>query len=359
MNEFIEIDGSEGEGGGQILRSALALSLITGRTFRLVNIRANRPKPGLAAQHLACVRAAAMIGGAQYKGGAIGSSTLVFEPGRVKSGNYSFAIGTAGATGLVLHTVALPLALSGTSTSRVTITGGTHVAHSPSFHFNQTTWSGYWKHVGLGITLEMIRPGFYPRGGGEIMATIEPCATLRGLTLTSSPEITTAGGFAAVTGLPDSIAREMARRLKHRMAMAGIDSHIVEENWSEGRGSGPGAVCGVVFRQQTVPAVFVGLGERGKPGGVVADEAADEALRFRENGGVVDPHSADQLVLTLAFAKQASEFRTSEVTRHLLTNIETIRRFVDVEIRCEGSVGRPGTVRVIPGERFNRPSAPE
>ena len=133
MNDgMIELDGSEGEGGGQILRSALALSILTQRPFKLTNIRANRSKPGLQPQHLMCVRAAGTISGAQYKGAAVGSSVLYFEPGDVKSGNYTFTIGTAGATSLVLHTVYLPLALRGEAASGITITGGTHNAHAPS-----------------------------------------------------------------------------------------------------------------------------------------------------------------------------------------------------------------------------------
>ncbi|MFO0824851.1 MAG: RNA 3'-terminal phosphate cyclase [Gemmataceae bacterium] len=157
---MIELDGSEGEGGGQILRSALALSILTGKPFKLINIRANRSKPGLQPQHVMCVKAAGTISGAIYKGASNGSSVLYFEPNAVKPGKYTFSIGTAGATALVLHTVAFPLSLRGTSPSEVTISGGTHNQHAPCYHFLETTWAAYLRRMGIVIELEMIRPGF-------------------------------------------------------------------------------------------------------------------------------------------------------------------------------------------------------
>jgi RNA 3'-phosphate cyclase len=342
---MIELDGARGEGGGQILRSALALAALTGRPFKLVNVRANRAKPGLQPQHLMCVKAAGAICGAKYKGASVGSSTLYFEPEVVKAGDYTFTIGTAGATSLVLHTVYLPLALRGTTPSTITVTGGTHNAHAPCFHFNAVTWGGYLKRLGIDIDQEMVRPGFYPRGGGEIRATIHPCARVAALTLTTGPELTTAGGFSAVAGLPEGIARRQARRLAVRLKSEGVESHIPLEEWEA---ANPGTVAAAIFRQAPVPTLFFGLGERGKPAESVADDAADEAIRYRASGAPVDPHSADQLLLPLVFASGASEYRTSEITRHLTTNIDTVRAFVEREIALEGREGEPGTVRVAP-----------
>src|SRR5439155_6506048 len=179
---MLTIDGSVGEGGGQILRTSLALSLVTGTPFRLQNVRAGRTKPGLQPQHLMSVRAAAQIGQAQVRGDTRGSTDLVFEPGSVVAGNYHFAIGTAGATGLVLHTVYLPLALAGAG-SAVTIEGGTHVDHSPCYHFLKTTWCGYLRLMGLTVDVSMPRPGFYPRGGGVLQAAIQPCTAPAALQL--------------------------------------------------------------------------------------------------------------------------------------------------------------------------------
>jgi RNA 3'-terminal phosphate cyclase (ATP) len=340
----IEIDGSHGEGGGQILRSSLALSVLTGRPFRLINVRANRSKPGLQPQHLICVKAAGAICGASYKGAAVGSSSLSFEPGAVKSGEYTFTIGTAGATSLVLHTVYLPLALRGTGPSTVTITGGTHNAHAPCFHFNAVTWGAYLHRLGIEIDQEMIRPGFYPRGGGEVRAVVHPCSRVKGLSLTTCPPLATAGGFSAVAKLPEAIAKRQARRLAFRLKQAGIESHIPLEEW-DGSPS-PGTVAAVIFRQAPVPTLFYGLGERGKPAEAVADDAADEAIHHKNANAPVDPHSADQLLLPLVFSPDASEYRTSQVTRHLTTNIATVRRFVDRDISLDADEGEPGTVRI-------------
>lgn len=340
---MIELDGSAGEGGGQILRSALALSILTRRPFKLTNIRANRSKPGLQPQHLMCVRAAGAISGAIYKGANVGSSVLYFEPGAVKAGNYTFSIGTAGATSLVLHTVYLPLALRGDAASTVAITGGTHNAHAPCFHFLETTWAAYLARMGIKVEVEMPRPGFYPRGGGEIRATIHPCSRVNGLSLLTCPELTTAGGFSAFAGLPESVGKRQARRLSVRLKAEGVESHIPQEEWEA---ANPGSVAAVIFRQAPVPALFFGLGERGKPSESVADDAADEAIAFRDAKCPVDPHSADQLLLPLAFSDDASEYRASEITRHLTTNVETVRRFVDRTIEIEDGAGKSGVVRI-------------
>jgi RNA 3'-terminal phosphate cyclase (ATP) len=342
-DSMIEIDGSEGEGGGQILRSALALSILTKRPFRLVNIRANRSQPGLRPQHLMCVKAAGAICNAVYKGASVGSSVMYFEPKDLRAGQYHFSIGTAGATALVLHTVYLPLALRGSVPSEVTITGGTHNDHAPCFHFLETTWNGYMRRLGLDIGLEMPRAGFYPRGGGEIRAVIQPCSRVNGLPLTKCPELTTAGGFSAVAGLPEGIARRQAKRLASRLKQERIESHIPIEEWDA---LNPGTVAAVIFRQAPVPTLFFGLGERGKPAEAVADDAADEAIRFRDGQAPVDPHSADQLLLPLAFSPDASEYCTTEITRHTTTNIATVRRFVDRTISTDAPGGEPGTIRV-------------
>jgi RNA 3'-phosphate cyclase len=339
---MIDIDGSFGEGGGQILRSSLALSLITGKPFHLRNIRARRkPKPGLQPQHLASVRAAASIGAAKITGASIGSGVLTFEPGPVAPGRFRFPIGTAGATGLVLHTVYLPLLWQAAGPSEVVFEGGTHVSNSPCFDFLDLTWRSYLEKLGLRIRLEMKRPGFYPRGGGQVVAHIQPSSTIQPLNLTKCPPITKAVGFSAVAGLPEHVAKRQGRRAVERLLRAGIDAEIELREWE----GGPGSVLGITFEEAPIRTSFFALGERGKPAEAVADDAADQAIAFVQAGAPVDEHSADQLVLPLALAKGPSEFRVHSVTRHLTTNIAVIKMFIDREIECEGNSVRIGDGR--------------
>ncbi|MFO0877019.1 MAG: RNA 3'-terminal phosphate cyclase [Gemmataceae bacterium] len=337
----IEIDGTLGEGGGQILRTSLALSLVTGRPFHLRHIRAKRPKPGLQPQHLQCVLAASRIGNASIRGASLGSTDLVFEPGPVVSGHYQFHIGTAGATGLVLHTIYLPLILSGQGPSEITLTGGTHVKTSPTFPFLAGTWLAYLETMGLKVSLQLDRPGFFPRGGGIVQAFLQPSQRIKALTL-GERQSALVSGISAVAGLDGGIARRQARRAQHQLGHAGQRVTIAEESWD----GGPGTFLQLRVDTGSIPAVFVALGERGKPAEKVADEAVQQVKEYLSSPELVDAHSADQLLLPLALAKGPSEYRTTQITRHLTTNREVIGYFLDRPIYCEGAEGEPGRVRI-------------
>jgi RNA 3'-terminal phosphate cyclase (ATP) len=339
---MLELDGSFGEGGGQILRTSLALSLLTGRPFHLRNVRARRSRPGLQPQHLMSVQAAAKVGGAKTRGASRGSTDLVFEPGPVRAGKYRFDIGTAGATGLVLHTLYLPLALRGEAPSELTLIGGTHNDKSPCFHFLDVTWRQYMQQCGLKVGLRMIRPGFYPRGGGQVEAFIQPTAHLHGIRLGQRGPVQ-ASGFSAVAGLDRAIARRQARRARFRLEQYGLKADFREEAWD----GGPGTVLAVELDTSPVPTLFFGLGARGKPAERVADEAVDPVIAYLDSGqALVEPHSADQLVLPLALAEGSSEYEVSKITLHLTTNVAVIRQFLDREVVCEGEEGNPGRVRI-------------
>ncbi len=340
---LIELDGAFGEGGGQILRSSLALAMLTGKRLRVHNIRARRPKPGLQPQHLMCVRAAAAVSQAHVVGASVGSSELLFEPGAITPGKYLFPIGTAGATGLVLQTLYLPLALRTDAASEVVITGGTHVKAAPCFHFLDATWRAYLEEFGLKLKMDMKRPGFYPRGGGVLRVVISPCRRLRGFVLRGAEPISRVTGFSAVANLPEHIAERQAHRAARRIQVAAgeVKVRVTVEEWE----NGPGTVLALTVDTQPAPTLFFALGERGKKAERVADEAAEQVIAFLEVGGV-DLHSADQIVLPLALAEGPSDFRVAEVTQHLLTNIAVIRRFVDRSLSCEGDEGKPGRVQI-------------
>jgi RNA 3'-terminal phosphate cyclase (ATP) len=338
----VEIDGSLGEGGGQILRTSLALALLTGKPFHLRNVRAGRSRPGLQPQHLMSVKAAATIGQAETAGASRGSTDLVFHPGTVVPGTYHFAIGTAGSVGLVLHTLYLPLALAG-APSAVTVDGGTHVPTSPCFHFLDTTWRGYLELLGARVKLKMRRPGFYPRGGGLLEANIDSVARpLNGVELTRVERATSIHGISAVAGLPDHIARRQAERARKELRPLGLSVDIREENWQ----GGPGTVLTLTLNTKPVPTLFFALGERGKPAERVAHEAVTQIVRCLNVEPAVDEHSADQLLLPLVLSAGPSALAVANITSHLTTNAAVISRFLERKIDIEGHEGGPGIVKV-------------
>ena len=345
---LVTLDGSEGEGGGQILRTALTLSLLTGTPFRIVKIRANRQKPGLRPQHLTAVEAAATLGNAEVSGLEVGSRDLTFRPGTYTPADLSLNIGTAGSTALVLQTLHLPIALRATSPVRVTLSGGTFNTKAPSYPFLENTWRAHLASMGCPIALAMPRAGFYPRGGGQLDAWIEP-AELRPLTIGGRGKIVRIRGQAGVSGLKTSIAERLRARAEERFNGEGIaDGTPVSIDLVEWKGSSPGTAIwlSVEYEGVAAPSTFIGLGERGKPADAVADEAVDELLAHNAEGqGAVDPHSADQILIPLALASGASSYTVSEVTEHLRTNIRTVRSFLNRTIEVEdGAEDRPARV---------------
>ena len=341
---MVEIDGTMGEGGGQVLRSSLTLSLLTGQPVEFFQIRAKRDKPGLGFQHLMAVQAAARISRAHVEGDRIGSQRLSFTPGRILPGDYHFDIGTAGATALVLQTILLPLALA-KAPSRVTVTGGTHVPRSPCFHYLDWQWRAFLTRLGLNVELYMEMAGFFPEGGGAVRAVLPGGACMRGLQLRERGELQRVRGVSAVANLAEEIGERQRARALRRLRELGCDVRITSEALpANSRGTALVLLAEFAHSQ----ACFVALGARGKRAEQVADEAADELLNFLATDGAVDRWLADQLLLPLAFAGQPSMLRTSEVTTHLLTNADVIRQFLPTRIVIDGLVGEPGTLQVIP-----------
>lgn len=343
----IEIDGSFGEGGGQILRTCLSLSCVTGMPFRASNIRAGRKKPGLRPQHLLSVRAAAELSGAEVAGDALGSLELTFKPGRLRPANYLFDVGrlasSAGSTGLVFQTIILPLAFAG-SGSRVTIRGGTHVEWSPPADYIKEVFLPLATRFSVRAELENPKNGYYPIGGGEIEARVHPSRPPL-----SPVEVIDRGGLINVTvsscvsNLPLDIARRQEKRAVERLEAASVHPGAVSFTApSPGRGT----YLFILARFESIAAGFCALGARGKRAEEVADEATEKFLSYFNRAGALDPHLSDQVAQCMALAKGRSAFTTTEVTPHLLTNVYVIERFLPVRFSVKGATGEEGSVSV-------------
>lgn len=325
--ELIEIDGSEGEGGGQILRTSLSLALLLNRPFHMYNIRKNRlPKPGLRPQHLTCVQAAAQICHGKTQGAELGSGELFFYPNEVVSGRYHFSIGTAGATSLVLQTVYLPLMWNARCASEIIIEGGTHNDKAPSFHFLQTTWRAWLAWMGLDVRLELKRIGFYPKGGGLIIAHLQPYSSIAPLQAIE-PAHDRFEILSAVANLPEHIGQRQLNRAESLIGKVTRNFSTRLERWPHSMGS-----YVAVTVEGLVPALFDSVGAKGKTAERVAHEACEQAIQHYQHWACVDEHSSDQLLLPLVFAKGESRLRVSQFSSHLRTNIKTIGLFLSRKI---------------------------
>jgi len=328
MTDWISIDGSEGEGGGQILRTALALSIVTGRPFRIDGIRAGRKKPGLLRQHLTAVQGAAQVSGARVSGGELGSRSLSFEPSQVRGGDYRFAVGTAGSATLVLQTV-LPALLHAREPSRLTLEGGTHNPYAPPFDFLAGTFLPILRRMGASVSASLAMHGFYPAGGGRFTVAIEPCPALGRLSLLERGA-TRVTARAIAASLPESIAKRELAIVRERLGLEREACRVEAVETSVG----PGNVLVIAIESESVTEVVTGFGVKGVSAETVASDACDEARAYIAAGVPVGIHLADQLLIPMAMAGGGT-FRTLRPTRHTVTNADVIRRFLDVPIAVE------------------------
>jgi RNA 3'-terminal phosphate cyclase (ATP) len=331
---MILIDGSQGEGGGQIVRSSLALSLVTGRAVKIDNIRAGRPKPGLMRQHLAAVQAAAEVTQAEVTGATVGSRSITFRPRGVRSGDYHFRIGTAGSTTLVLQTV-LPALVITEGQSELTLEGGTHNPWAPPFDFLARTFFPLLSQMGPRLAARLDRYGFYPAAGGKLTVRIDPSATLRRLELVERGEISSCSDVALIAKLPLHIAERELRTIGAKTNWPPSCFRVEQIADS----SGPGNAVIIEVASPTVTEVFTAFGRYGVRAERVADEALEQALAYLDTNVPVGPYLADQLLLPLGIAAAhgdgGGKFRTLPLTSHSTTHIEILRRFLDVEIHIE------------------------
>jgi len=328
---MINIDGSAGEGGGQILRTALGLSLVTGKSFQITNIRANRKKPGLMRQHLAAVRAAAEIGNAQVNGAEIYSPRLDFIPGLIKPGAYRFSIGTAGSCTLVFQAI-LPALLIAEKASEIILEGGTHNPMAPPFDFLQKTFLPLLKRMGAEVYAELERPGFFPAGGGRIKFSVKPAKKLQPMELTDISGIhLTARATSAE--LPAHIGRRELTVVQEELDIG--DDRIEQVQLDR---FGPGNTLSIFVHSDQLTETFTGFAEKHISAEKVALRAIKQVRKYIKSGAPVGIYLADQLLIPIALAG-AGRFRTSKPTNHTLTNIEVIKQFFDVDFNLSEKPG--------------------
>lgn len=344
------IDGSHGEGGGQILRTALTLAVVTGQRTRIERIRAGRGRPGLRPQHLTAVRAAEAVSQAELEGDELGSQCVTLCPGgSVEPGDFVFDVadaaegGSAGSVGLVLQTLLMPLALA-EGASQLTLHGGTHVAWAPSASYLEHVFLPVVAGMGVEAEIELDQWGFYPVGGGTVRVRIDGRSDpLEPIVLTERGAVQRVWGIAAVTNLPSHIPQRMANRARNVLGQEGLKARVEPRRL---RGDGPGAGLFLFVEYEHVVAGFTSYGRKGLPAERVAEAGCEDLLAHHRSRAAVDPHLADQLVLPMALAGGESRLVTSEITQHLLTNAWVVKQFLDCSMSIEGEPGDPGTLVV-------------
>jgi RNA 3'-terminal phosphate cyclase (ATP) len=355
MTGPLVIDGSHGEGGGQILRSAVAFSAMSGRPVRIEKIRAGRRKPGLAAQHVTAIRAAGAICGADVAGGDLGSQSLTFTPQHpICAGDYAFDVaearegGSAGAASLVLQTVLVPLAMAD-GESQVTVHGGTHMAWSPSFDYLRDVWLPALRDMGVTAELGLQAWGWFPIGKGCVRATVqgEGPRRLKHRILDDRGALLEVAGRAVAANLPAHIPQRMADRARSLLAEAGVPVRIEPERV---RAACAGAGIFMTARYQSLSCGFSALGARGRPSEDVAEEAVAALLAHWRSGAALDVHLGDQILAPLAVADGPSSYTVPQITPHLETNAWLIERFGLARTTIEVAENGAGHVTVLPLE---------
>lgn len=345
--EPITIDGSYGEGGGQIFRSSLAYAAVVLKPVKIINIRAKRENPGLRPQHLTVLKALAEITNARVHGAQIGSTSVTFEPKQIKGGNYKFDVGTAGSISLVLQGI-LPVLLFADKESQIEIRGGTDVPLAPPIDAIRYVLSRGLRTMGANFEIELIKRGHYPRGGGLVRIRIDPIDYLKPINLTEQGTIDIIRGISYCVKLPDHVAKRQATAVKKFFEDKGYKVNIDLEYYAHDRdphlGPGSGVVC---WAETNTGALLAGdsLGERGKPAEKVGEEAAQELWDQIIKGGAVDKHHTDQLVIFMALAKGTSTIKSSEISLHTLTAIHVASKVVGAKFEVDGALGTPGILR--------------
>lgn len=343
---MIDVDGSQGEGGGQILRTSLALASVLGKDIRVHGIRAGRSQPGIKAQHLTGLRALAQLCGSSLEGADVGSSELVYEPGELTSGGFHFDVGTAGSVTLVLQTL-MPVVAYCPGPVRFELTGGTDVKWSPPVNYLQLIALPMLRRMGYIADLRLVRRGHYPRGGGEVHLDAAPIESLKHLVGVRSGRVVGIDGVSHVTMLPHHVAERQAIAARNLVMGKGLPSpDIGIEDSQSDAGVGPGS--GLVLRATREETVLGAdsLGEKGKPAEVVGEEAGKRLVEEVESDAFLDRHMADIVVPYIALADGVSDVSVSQITQHTLTNVMVAELLSGVRFDVKGKLGEPGVLRV-------------
>ena len=317
---MLKIDGSQGEGGGQILRTSLTMAMITGTDINIENIRAGRAKPGLMRQHMACVKAAQQISSAEISGVKLGSTSIIFKPGAIRAGEYEFSVGTAGSTMLIFQTV-LPALARVKGTSHLKFNGGTHNMMAPSFDFIALAFAPLLKRMGVDIEMKLHRHGFYPQGGGEWHATIKPTGEIRPLELTDSGDLVSREAVVTSSHIPEHVA---VRELNEIAKRCDWSKNELRSEFVECPGSGN--ILSLRLQYQNCTEITEIVGKVGLSAERVARNAIKIMQRYQSAGAVVGEHLADQLMLPMAIG-EGGVFRTLKPSTHTTTNRDVIHLF--------------------------------
>lgn len=349
---YVTIDGSQGEGGGQILRSALAIAAVAGQPIFVEKIRSGRKKPGLMRQHLTAVRAIAEICNAELNGASPGSQSLSFTPKAVQPGAYEFRIGTAGSVTLVLQTI-LPALLTASGPSTVILEGGTHNPWAPPFDFLKHAWLPLVNRMGPQVTVELQEYGFFPAGGGRMILHVQPAPLLRGFDLPARGELLNRNVSILISNLPRSIATREARRIAGKLQWESVEIQQVSS-------AGPGNLVIAQLQYQHVTEVFTGFGRLGVSAEQVVQEVVRQVRRYLVTDAPVGEYLADQILLPLGLSASATcagadrkaggTFRTLRLSRHSTTHLQLLQALLPISISVE-SDSEPGVEVVTIGPR--------
>jgi RNA 3'-phosphate cyclase len=346
---MIEIDGSFGEGGGQVLRTTIALSALLGKAVHVKNIRGKRPNPGLRAQHMTAIKAVAALSDAEIRGLQIGSTDLYFTPGKKMSGSFKFDVGTAGSISLVLQAL-MPAAAFSSGRTEFEITGGTDVRWSPTIDYVRFVMLPNLSKLGYLAELKLIQRGHYPKGGGKVSMMVQPCKGLKPLQLTERPEVKGVRGISHCVRLPVHVAQRQAAAAQEVLNKINeLDVSITLETYPLATDPHIAPGSGIALYTDNEPGRVLGadsVGERGRPAEEVGRQAATQLTAEINSGAPVDRHMSDILIPYLAVADGNSDFRTSVITMHTITNARIAELVSGAKITVHGEVGKPGTVRV-------------